>query len=366
MPATMTRPADRTEMMPKTARSACLTLLLAIGLAGPARAQPTETPLPAPGTSAHRWGAEVCVIRVPVADCMAAGGIQLDRPLVEGRDIARLRWTIDTPSFTFANVCAVHRRTGRRIRGPTGGSTERVAGAQPQRDHGRVPVRPHAHGPGLPAGAGLGAQGGIVGAAAAPAVHSIADVPEGEGQGALAALSVCIDTATKSPVPDRWPCGLVRQRDRATTSDSEEASLDKFIAWAAPGLLLSAALASCAQPRRPDAPPPGLAAERCTPGICELKVTVTNCHSATGITVDKPLVEATSAVNMRWTIVTPGFEFDTDGIRFDPANPQFERQPSPRRNEFRIQNKKSRDGDFYYFIHVKGCEVADPWVRNTR
>lgn len=214
--------------------------------------------------------------------------------------------------------------------------------------------------------AGLGAQGGVVGAAAAPAVHSIADVPEGEGQGALAALSVCIDTATKSPVPDRWPCGLVRQRDRATTSDSEEASLDKFIAWAAPGLLLSAALASCAQPRRPDAPPPGLAAERCTPGICELKVTVTNCHSATGITVDKPLVEATSAVNMRWTIVTPGFEFDTDGIRFDPANPQFERQPSPRRNEFRIQNKKSRDGDFYYFIHVKGCEVADPWVRNTR
>ena len=156
MPATMTRPADRTEMMPKTARSACLTLLLAIGLAGPARAQPTETPLPAPGTSAHRWGAEVCVIRVPVADCMAAGGIQLDRPLVEGRDIARLRWTIDTPSFTFANVCAVHRRTGRRIRGPTGGSTERVAGAQPQRDHGRVPVRPHAHGPGLPARCGVG------------------------------------------------------------------------------------------------------------------------------------------------------------------------------------------------------------------
>jgi hypothetical protein len=142
--------------------------------------------------------------------------------------------------------------------------------------------------------------------------------------------------------------------------------MESFIAWAGPMLLLSAALASCAQPLRPEAPPPGLAAERCTPGICELKVTVTDCRSASGITVDKPLVEVTSAVNMRWTIVTQGFEFDTDGIRFEPPNPQFERQTSSRRNEFRMLNKKSRDGDFYYFIHVKGCEVADPWVRNTR
>jgi hypothetical protein len=131
-------------------------------------------------------------------------------------------------------------------------------------------------------------------------------------------------------------------------------------------VLLGVALSSGAQPRRPEAPPPGLAAERCTPGICELKVTVSNCSSANGITVDKPLAEVTAAVNMRWTIVTPGFEFDTLGIRFDPPDPQFEVRPSPAPNEFRIQNHKARSGNFYYFIRVKGCAEADPWVRNTQ
>lgn len=67
---------------------------------------------------------------------------------------------------------------------------------------------------------------------------------------------------------------------------------------------------------------------------------------------------------MRWEIVTPGFVFDINGIQFEPPNTQFDVQNSPRPNEFRIHNKKSQSGDFYYFVNVKGCVRHDPWVRN--
>jgi hypothetical protein len=124
------------------------------------------------------------------------------------------------------------------------------------------------------------------------------------------------------------------------------------------------ALSGCAQPTVRPGPPPGLAAAPCTPGVCTIRVFVERCNAADGIRLDKPLVEANSAVNMRWEIVTPGFEFDTQGIQFDPPNAQFEVQHSPKPNEFRVQNRKTQTGDFYYFVNVKGCVRHDPWVRN--
>jgi hypothetical protein len=127
---------------------------------------------------------------------------------------------------------------------------------------------------------------------------------------------------------------------------------------------LCVALCGCAQPTRPPGPPEGLAASPCTPGVCTIQVFVDQCNAPNGIRLDKPLVEATSAVNMRWEIVTPGFVFDTNGIQFEPPDTQFEVQHSPRPNEFRIQNKKAQSGDFYYFVNVKGCVRHDPWVRN--
>ena len=120
----------------------------------------------------------------------------------------------------------------------------------------------------------------------------------------------------------------------------------------------------CAQPPRPPEPPPGLMAAPCTPGVCTIQVFVDRCHAAGGIRLDKPLVEVTHAVNMRWEIVTPGFEFDGNGIEFAPPNVQFEVRNSPQPNEFRIHNNKTQDGDFYYFVNVKGCVRHDPWVRN--
>jgi len=130
------------------------------------------------------------------------------------------------------------------------------------------------------------------------------------------------------------------------------------------GAMLCVALGSCAQPTGQPGPPAGLAASPCTPGMCTIQVFVDQCDRPNGIRLDKPLVEAASAVNMRWEIVTPGFVFDTNGIQFDPPNAQFDVQPSPRPNEFRIHNKKTGTGDFYYFVNVKGCVRHDPWVRN--
>jgi hypothetical protein len=126
---------------------------------------------------------------------------------------------------------------------------------------------------------------------------------------------------------------------------------------------LCVALGACAQ-SKPPGPPPGLDAARCPPGNCEIKVFVENCSAPGGIRLDKPLVEVTSAVNMRWTIVTPGFVFETNGVQFDPSNPQFELRNNPHPNEFHIHNKRSQAGDFYYFVNVRGCRQMDPWVRN--
>jgi hypothetical protein len=135
-----------------------------------------------------------------------------------------------------------------------------------------------------------------------------------------------------------------------------------FVGLTMSAALLGTTLSSCSQVTK--APPADLLPSRCTPGVCVVQVFVDACTVAGGIRLDKPLVEVTDAVNMRWEIVTPGFEFDANGIAFDPPNPQFQVQQSPRSNEFRLHNAKSQSGDFYYSVNVKGCVRHDPWVRN--
>jgi hypothetical protein len=140
----------------------------------------------------------------------------------------------------------------------------------------------------------------------------------------------------------------------------------KALARSAGVLLIGAALAGC--PPRTHGPriPPSFAPTPCPEhGVCVIKVTVNDCQASGGIVVDKEFVSMRLPNNLRWEIVTAGFEFAANGIEFDPPNPQFEPRNSPRPNEFRLHNKKSANGDFYYFINVKGCRQADPWVRNT-
>ena len=118
--------------------------------------------------------------------------------------------------------------------------------------------------------------------------------------------------------------------------------------------------AAMAQPAAPSGNP-----APCNPGTCTLTITVTgDCKQPGNISIDKPFVSTSAAVNMRWTIATPGHEFTADGVRFDPPNPQFEVKNSPKPNEFHIHNKKLKNGDFYYFVNLKGCAPLDPWVRN--
>ena len=131
---------------------------------------------------------------------------------------------------------------------------------------------------------------------------------------------------------------------------------------------LCIALSGCAMPgphHFGGGPVPRTAPTPCNPGTCELKVKVTDCKAVGGITVDPDYVSADQAVNMRWTIVTEGYEFTSNGIMFFPPNPQFENRHNPRPNEFHIHNRKEQPGDYYYFINVKGCLPADPWVRNN-
>lgn len=139
--------------------------------------------------------------------------------------------------------------------------------------------------------------------------------------------------------------------------------------WVSCGLIVSMAVitASCAlitpRPLGPHSPPVGPALP-CNPGVCEIQVTVVACGATCCSSVDKPFVAVDTARNMRWTIVTPGHVFASNGIAFDPPDPQFAPQHSPRPNEFRIHNAKASSGDFAYYVNVQGCEPLDPWVRN--
>lgn len=139
------------------------------------------------------------------------------------------------------------------------------------------------------------------------------------------------------------------------------------IAAVAAALLLSLVLQGCgtAPAMSGGGPiPPGITARPCTPGICILEVTVVDCTRPGGITVDPPLLDVTVARNMRWVIVTRGYEFAPNGIEFSPPNSQFVIQHSPDTNEFRVRNLKTQNGDFYYYVNVDGCLRADPWIRN--
>ena len=112
------------------------------------------------------------------------------------------------------------------------------------------------------------------------------------------------------------------------------------------------------------------AQEQCSPGNCRIAVTVTNCQAPGGITVDLDPVPVDSPRNMRWEIVTPGYVFPANGIDFSPPNAQFEPKNSPKANEVHIFNRKTQNGDFYYYINItdgsgNACARADPTVRNN-
>ena len=128
-----------------------------------------------------------------------------------------------------------------------------------------------------------------------------------------------------------------------------------------------AGFVACASAQPVHPPPPGPPATICNAGICTIQITVNNCGASGGIKVDPGdlgMPVASGPAVIHWKIVTPGFVFATDGIRFDPPSPQFRPLPSPQPNEIRMRNDKSATGAFYYFVDVLNCIPVDPFIRN--
>ena len=108
-------------------------------------------------------------------------------------------------------------------------------------------------------------------------------------------------------------------------------------------------------------------ASPCNSGVCKIDVTVTDCGAAGGISVNRPLLSMSkkgSSTVIHCTIVTPGYVFAAGGIRFDPANANFQRLPGGQPNVIRMTNTKAALGDFYYWVEVANCVPLDPWIRN--
>ncbi len=93
---------------------------------------------------------------------------------------------------------------------------------------------------------------------------------------------------------------------------------------------------------------------------CDITVTVNGCDD---IVVDPDGLATDHAVNLRWTISTPNYEFVPDtGIQFD--DPQFVVKHAPKPDQFHVHDNKSTTGIFHYKVHIEGCAAVDPYVRN--
>jgi hypothetical protein len=103
------------------------------------------------------------------------------------------------------------------------------------------------------------------------------------------------------------------------------------------------------------------AEKECRGNDCNLTVTVNSCDN---IVVEPDGLSTDHPVNLRWDIVTPGYEFVADtGIEF--SDPQFVVKNAPHPNQFHVHDKKSSTGRFDYRVNIEGCASADPYVRNN-
>jgi len=98
----------------------------------------------------------------------------------------------------------------------------------------------------------------------------------------------------------------------------------------------------------------------CHGNDCDITVTVNSCDN---IVFEPDALSTDHAVNLRWTIVTEGYNFVEDsGIQF--SDPQFEVKHAPHSNEFHVHDNKSTTGTFPYTVHLDRCPPADPYIQN--
>ena len=99
----------------------------------------------------------------------------------------------------------------------------------------------------------------------------------------------------------------------------------------------------------------------CKANDCDIKVTVNSCGN---YAFDPDGMWTDHAVNLRWTIVTPGYNFvAASGIQF--SDPQFEVKNAPKTNEFHVHDNKSTTGTFNYTANIVECpQAVDPYIQN--
>jgi hypothetical protein len=98
----------------------------------------------------------------------------------------------------------------------------------------------------------------------------------------------------------------------------------------------------------------------CHGNDCNITITV---HSCDDIVADPDGLATDHPVNLRWTIVTPGYNFEP-GTGIQLSDPQFEVKHAPKPNQFHIHDNKSTPGTFPYQVNIAGCASADPYIQN--
>ena len=114
--------------------------------------------------------------------------------------------------------------------------------------------------------------------------------------------------------------------------------------------------------------PPSTAAgpaTACTPKVCTITVRINgHCRSPQGIAVDPAVASTGQPVILRWWLADGSYEFNEDGIAFDEIA-QFEKLPSPNYiREQRLQDSKTRTGDFRYVVRIRGCPDTAAIIRH--
>lgn len=106
-------------------------------------------------------------------------------------------------------------------------------------------------------------------------------------------------------------------------------------------------------------------ATACTPQVCTITVRINgHCLAPQGVTVDPPVATTSQPVILRWKLDHGSYEFNEDGIAFDQIA-QFEKLPSPNYiREQRIQDSKTRTGDFRYVVRIRGCPDTAAIIRH--
>lgn len=113
----------------------------------------------------------------------------------------------------------------------------------------------------------------------------------------------------------------------------------------------------------------------CTPGICKVAVTITDCAAKGGVSVDPKTLDVpdrNNPKNIEWEFATDGYSFPQNGIIIG-SDPKGELdKPVVARNGKKVtvhDKHKETNYKIYYAVNVMKddgtpCIPLDPWIVN--